>query len=166
MMPTHIHGTRRPFSVSLALQTIAETLTTIRSEDRLTWIDMGHKLGKSDDRARDYANDTGEMGIGAFLMACKEWNGRFANPVFSLLQMNLEDQSAIRTTDREKLCRITKLAHLLTVALTDEVSPGCVDDRELEEIPAEDLVKAEEAIKALRLRRERLTGLHAVGQVA
>lgn len=166
MMTTHIHGTRRTFAVSKAVDTIADTLQTIRAEDSLTWADMGNALGKSDDRARDYANGVSEMPIGAFLLACKEWNGRFANPTFALLQMNLEDQSTIRTTDREKLCRITKLAHLLTVAMTDEVSPGCVDDRELEEIPSGDLLKAEEAIKALRLRRERLTGRSAVARLA
>ncbi len=161
MTPPHIHGSRRTFAVSKAVETIADTLTTIRKEDGLTWADVGNALGKSDDRARDYATGASEMPIGAFLLGCKEWNGRFANPVFGLLQMFLEDQSEIRTTDRDKLCRVTKLAHLMTVAMTDEVTPGSVDDTELTEIPADDLVAAEAAIRALRIRRERLTGASA-----
>lgn len=158
MTSPQIHGSRRTFAVSKALDVISETLANIRKEDGLTWVDVGNAIGRSDDMARSYANGLSEMPIGNFLLACKEWNGRFANPVFALLQMHLEDQSDIRTSDRDKLCRITKLAHLLTVALTDDVSPGRVDDDELRSIDADDLVAAESAIRDLRVRRERLTG--------
>jgi hypothetical protein len=98
------------------------------------------------------------MSLGAFLLACRRWNGRFANPVFKLMRMHLEDQSTIQTSDTDKLCRVTKLAHVLTVALTDEVSPGRVDDDELAGIALDDLVAAEEAMKALRIRRQQLAG--------
>lgn len=159
MTSPHIHGTRLAFSVSKALSVVADTLTGIRREDQLTWADMGDALGKSDDRARDYANDLSEMPLGAFLLGCRRWNGRLANPVFSLMRMHLEDQSTIQTSDNDKLVRVTKLAHLLTVALTDEATPGVVDDAELAEIPIDDLVAAEEAAKALRIRRQQLLGM-------
>lgn len=153
-----IHGRRSSFSVSTALQQIGDDLANIRREDGLTWKDVGRVLGKSDDRASDYANALSEMPVSAFLLGCREWNGRFANGVLSLIGMKLVETDADRSSDSEKLSHILKLAHLVSSALTDMETPGSVDDGELRAIGSETLDEASRAIDALRARLARLDG--------
>ena len=43
-------------------------------------------------RARDYSNALSEMPVSAFLLGCREWNGRFANGVLSLIGMKLVEE--------------------------------------------------------------------------
>ncbi|MFD1104602.1 hypothetical protein [Sphingobium olei] len=161
-----IHGRRSSFSVSAALQQIGDDLSDIRKEDSLTWKDVGRVLGKSDDRASDYANALSEMPVSAFLLGCREWNGRFANGVLSLIGMKLVEINADATTDGEKLCHILKLAHLISAAMTDLETPGAIDDGELKEIGAEALDEASRAIDALRARLARLEPVKLAGVAA
>lgn len=156
MTDPHIHGRYRSFSVSRALDQLGETLSTIRKEDGLTWKEVGRILGKSDDRASDYANALSEMPIGAFLLGCREWNGRLANPVFSMLGMALVPSHEDSTTDTTKLAHVLKLTHLMGAAIADEATPGVIDDGELSFISDVDLDEAEAAITALRARKARL----------
>lgn len=151
-----IHGRRSSFSVSAALQQIGDDLAAIRDEDRLTWTDVGRVLGKSDDRARDYSNALSEMPVSAFLLGCREWNGRFANGVLSLIGMKLVEIGMDAYSDGEKLSHILRVAHLLAAALGDLETPGTVDDGELRDIGSEALDEAQRAIDALRVRLARL----------
>ena len=150
-----IHGRRSSFSVSTALQQVGDDLATIRKEDGLTWKDVGRVLGKSDDRASDYANALSEMPVSAFLLGCREWNGRFANGVLGLIGMRLVEVDNESVSDGEKLTRILRLAHVLSKALTDLDTPGVVDDAELDDIDTEMLDEATRAIDALRARKSR-----------
>lgn len=159
-----IHGRRSGFSVSAALQQIGDDLGTIKKEDGLSWKDVGRALGKSDDRASDYANAISEMPVSAFLLGCKEWNGRFANGVLSLIGMKLVETSTDIYTDGEKLSHILRVAHLIATALGDMESPGSVDDDELRDIGSEALDEAQRAIDALRIRHARLTAKPRVVQ--
>lgn len=153
MTPPRIHGRWSSFSVSKALETLGETLSTIRREDGLTWKEVGRIIGKSDDRASDYANALSEMPVGAFLLACKEWNGRFANAALSMIGMTLVPQGVDATSDTDKMVRIAKLGHLIAAAIADKKTPGVIDDDELDTISDEDLDEASMAIAALRARK-------------
>lgn len=68
------------YSASNALAAIGNALGEIRQQDGLTWGEMGRVLGKSDDQAAKYADGSAEMGVVAFGLAKREWNGRFTGP--------------------------------------------------------------------------------------
>lgn len=147
-----IHGRRSSFSASKAIERVGEDLEAIKKDDGLTWGDIGRVLGKSEDQASKYANGLAEMSVTSFLLGCREWNGRFANGVLSLIGMKLTETNAETTSDSEKLCRILRLAHLISAAMTDLETPGAIDDVELREIGSEALDEASRAIDALRAR--------------
>ena len=162
----HIHGRYRSFSVSKALETLGNSLKTIKEEDALSWKEVGRILGKSDDRASDYANALSEMPVGAFLLGCREWNGRLANEVFGMIGMKLVPMDGADVSDTEKLCRVLKLAHLLSAAIADAKSPGVVADDELEAFSTADLEGAEAAIAALRARKATVANVIRLGGAA
>jgi hypothetical protein len=166
MTAPHIHGRYRSFSVSNALDTLGASLKTIKDEDRLSWKEVGRILGKSDDRAADYSTGISEMPVGAFLLGCREWNGRLANEVFGQIGMKLVPADADDTTDSEKLCRVLKLAHMLSAAIADDKTPGVIDDDELEAFGTADLEEAERAIAALRARKAALGNVVRLGGAA
>lgn len=151
-----IHGKRRTFSVSAALETIGEDLAKIKKEDGLTWKEVGRVLGKSDDRAADYSTAVSEMPVSAFLLACREWNGRFAANVFAMIDQKLGPIDGGDMTDNERLSHLLRLAHLLSVALSDDHTPGDIDDNELEAIGSAALDDAARGIETLRARLSRL----------
>lgn len=148
----HIHGRRASFSASRALELLGKDLDRIKEEDGLGLKDVGRALGKSEDAAGKYITALSEMSVTTFLLGCREWNGRFANGVLGLIGMKLVDASPDTATDSERLCRILRLAHLLSVALNDEETPGDVDENELRDIGSDTLDEAARAIDALRLR--------------
>jgi hypothetical protein len=152
MSSPQIHGMRPSFSVSAALERLGEDLANIRKEDGLTWKDVGRVLGKSDDRASDYANALSEMPVSAFLLGCREWNGRLGNGVMGMIGQKLAPVEAEEVSDSDKLCRILRLAHLLSQALTDDDTPGSVDADELKGIGLAALDDAARGIDALRHR--------------
>ncbi|WP_148648335.1 hypothetical protein [Sphingobium cupriresistens] len=153
-----IHGRRSSFSASVALAQLGDDLTNIRKEDGLTWKDVGRVLGKSEDRASNYATALAEMPVSSFLLGCREWNGRFGNGVLGLIGMKLTEIGADTYSDGEKLSHILRVAHLLAAALGDMETPGTVDDDELREIGSEALDEAQRAIDAMRVRLSRLNG--------
>lgn len=159
-----IHGRRSSFSASNALDQLADDLTEIKHADGLSWKDVGRVLGKSDDRAASYASGLSEMTVTTFLLGCREWNGRFANGVLSQIGMKLVETSADFATDSERLCRILKLAHLLSMALNDEETPGVVDEEELRNIGSDAIDQAARALDALRHRLAVINEPPAPGQ--
>jgi len=81
-----IHGKPRAITASSVLSAIGDDLSLIRSEDGLTWVDIGEVLGKSDDQAAKYADGTAEMGIVAFAKGRKAWGGRFTGSLDRLIE--------------------------------------------------------------------------------
>lgn len=151
-----IHGSKRSFSVSTALDVAAQAISTIREEDGLTWKDVGRVLGRGDDQASQYAKGTAEMGFTSFLLACKEWNGRFSSPVFELIGCKLSQLETADMSDNQRLTHLLHLAHLLSVALTDQDSPNAVDDTELKNIGSAALDNVARAVESLRRRLAKL----------
>ena len=77
-----IHGkTTRYISQAVVLETLGDALLKIKSEDRLTWADVGTVLGKSEDQAMKYADGSSEMGIFAYRRALAAWGDRIARPL-------------------------------------------------------------------------------------
>ncbi|UAK23646.1 hypothetical protein [Sphingomonas nostoxanthinifaciens] len=154
MTAPQIHGTRRSFSVSDALETIGEDLARIREEDKLSWKDVGRVLGKSDDRAADYSKAVSEMPVSAFLLGLREWNGRLGARVLAMIGKQIGPLDAADMSDNERLSKLLHLAHLLSLALLDD---GIVDDDELKGIGGAIL---DEVISGLMALRRRLATLH------
>lgn len=80
-----IHGNRRAVAASEILHALGDALSAIRQEDRLTWVDVGKVLGKSDDQAAKYADGTAEMGAVACFYAKQVWGDRFTGRANLLL---------------------------------------------------------------------------------
>lgn len=158
-----IHGTKRSFSVSTALDVAAKAIADIREEDSLTWKDVGRVIGRSDDQASLYAKGTAEMGFTSFLLACREWNGRFSAPVFELIGCKLAHLDTAEMSDNQRLTHLLHLAHLLSVALTDQDTPNAIDDIELQSIGSAALDNAARGIESLRIRLARLENREVCG---
>lgn len=99
MIGPYIHGKRRTFSASAAVDAQNAVLTTIKAEDEATWADIGRVLGKSDDRAAAYANTASPIDLPTFLAGCREWGGRFADPMLALVGGRWADAGSVCTSD-------------------------------------------------------------------
>jgi hypothetical protein len=114
-------GERTVFSASNVVNTIAEALRAIRTEDDLTYSDIGAVLGKSDDQAAKYCAAAAAMDVVSFARAWREWNGRFAGG----LQRLCQDSRPTTSSDRVRGNEVLKAATAMAVALedADELSP-------------------------------------------
>lgn len=108
-----IHGKPPVFSASKVLAAIGEELALIKSQDGLTWADIGRVLGRSEDQAAKYADGTAEMGVVAFAAAKREWNGRFTG---SLDRLCVESRPA-GSSDRSCGSQVLAAALAMSVAL-------------------------------------------------
>lgn len=124
MTSPQIVGNRKPVSASSVLEAIGADLMQIKHEDRLTFVDIGRVLGKSEDQAARYCDGTAEMGVTAYHFAKQVWNGRFTGRVDALIAGHPDN-----TCDRTKESRVLKAALALSVALAD----GKVDVAEIHE---------------------------------
>lgn len=123
-----IHGSRGIVPASKLVEVIGSTIDAIRKEDKLTWNDVGVAIGRSDDQAAKYAEGTATMDAPTFLRACNAWNGRFANPVFALFNLHIEEQSARNVGDvPHLLLGMTHLSASLQQAMLDQQ----IDDDEI-----------------------------------
>ncbi|RSV41572.1 hypothetical protein CA234_09600 [Sphingomonas sp. ABOLE] len=134
----------------MLLKTIGDSLDDIRREDGATDQDLGVVLGRSKDSAERYRKGEGEMGVLAFLLGCKAWDGRFANPVFNLLGFKLVEMQSGAGSDRAGFTALATLLAELAEALEDD---NIVDDRELAAMAS----AVESAGKHIDRLRERLS---------
>lgn len=129
MTAPHIHAPRRTFSASRAVEAQNATLTAIKGDDNATWADMGRVLGKSEDRAAAYANTASAIDLPTFLAGCREWGGRFADPLLGLVGGRWADAGAICTSDDPASLTIAQLLPAIIAAeldgetTYDELSP-------------------------------------------
>jgi transcriptional regulator with XRE-family HTH domain len=108
-------GSRRVFSASNATQVIAETLKAIKEEDGMTYADLGRVLGKGADAASNYCEGSAEMGVIAFMLAWREWNGRWSGPV----KRFCEETRPKAVDDRIASHAVLSAATALSQALSD-----------------------------------------------
>jgi len=109
MNAPHLHGRRRTFSASAAVDTQNAVLTSIKTEDGATWTDIGRVLGKSDDRAAAYANTASPIDLPTFLAGCREWGGRFADPLLALVGGRWAEAGAICSSDEKAALTLSQL---------------------------------------------------------
>ncbi len=145
MSMPHIHARRRTFSASAAVDAQNATLSAIRTEDDATWDDIGRVLGKSRDRAAAYANTASPIDLPTFLAGCREWGGRFADPLLALVGGRWADTGAVCTGD--ETAALT-LATLLPAVIAIEAD-GLTEAREL--APHEALIRRVNALTAVWL---------------
>ena len=134
-----IHGKRPVYSDSNALEAIGRAIHEIKSQDGLTWDDVGKVLGVSDDQAANYANGRAAMSVSTFGRGKREWNGRFTG-YFDRLCV---DSRPGRVADHTALTDVLNAAHCLSRCLED----GAIDASEVRDHRSE-LEKARDAIEA------------------
>lgn len=149
MSRPHIHGRYRTVPASKMLNALGESLEAIKREDGATDADLGAVLGKSDDAAARYRTALAEMPVVSFLRGCREWDGRFANGVLSLVGMKLTPLDANDGCDRQAVTALCSLLAKKSAALEND---GVIDDQELEDMWPE-LEAAARHIDRLRQRR-------------
>ncbi len=107
------HGKRAVYSASSALDAVAQALSTIKTEDRLTFADLGAVLGRSEDQAAKYCDGSATMDFITFGRAKREWNGRFTG-AFDRLCVESRPASS---SDRECGSKVLAAALAMSVAL-------------------------------------------------
>lgn len=127
MTKPQIHGRNRTLSASAILQAVADDLSQIKMEDRLTWADVGAVLTKSDDQAAKYADGTAEMGIVAYARGKTAWNGRFTG---TLERMIADTRGETGMTDRAKGSALQRAALALSEVLEDRDQIDAADVRQ------------------------------------
>jgi hypothetical protein len=109
----------RSVSGTKLIDTLADSLTAIKSEDGLTDAELGKYLHKGPDAGKAYRTGFGEMPVTAFLRGCERWNGRFANDVLALIGMKLIPTHAVPMSVQTIQARLAKLMMELSLALED-----------------------------------------------
>lgn len=122
MSGPHIHGNRRTFSASGAVDTQNAILTSIKTDDGATWADIGRVLGKSDDRAAAYANTASPIDLPTFLAGCHEWGGRFADPLLALAGGRWADAGAVCTGDDSAALTLAQLLPAIIAVEADGIT--------------------------------------------
>jgi hypothetical protein len=122
MTVPNIHGRRRTFSASAAVDAQNAILTSIKTDDAATWADMGRVLGKSDDRAAAYANTSSPIDLPTFLAGCHEWGGRFADPLLALVGGRWADAGAICTGDESAALTLANLLPAVIAIEADQLT--------------------------------------------
>lgn len=117
MTKPQIHGKSRVLSASVILEKIGGDLAQIKSEDGLTWADVGRVLGKSEDQAAKYAEGSAEMGLTAFAFAKQAWGGRITGSLDRLIAGADTRQDV---TDRARETSVLECALKLSIALADD----------------------------------------------
>ncbi|WP_242186552.1 hypothetical protein [Sphingomonas sp. CARO-RG-8B-R24-01] len=139
------HSQRRTFSASNAIDTQNKLLTAIKSEDSATWTDIGRVLGKSDDRAAAYANTASAIDMPTFLVACREWGGRFADPLLALVGGRWADAGSVCTSDDKGALTLA----MLLPAVMEIEADGLTEPHEL--VPHEILIRRVNALTSVWL---------------
>jgi hypothetical protein len=125
MNAPYIHGRRRTFSASAAVDAQNAILTSIKTDDAATWADMGRVLGKSDDRAAAYANTASPLDLPTFLAGCREWGGRLADPLLALVGGRWAEAGAVCTGDESAALTLANLLPAVIAIEADQLTePG------------------------------------------
>ena len=132
-----IHGKRPVYSASTALEAAGRAIAEIKSQDRLTWSDIGAVLGVSEDQAAKYADGSATMSFVTFGRGKREWNGRFTGYFDRLC----EDSRPGKLNDHGSLTAVLNAAACLSKALENgEIEPHEVHAHRREMEDAQDAI--------------------------
>lgn len=132
-----IHGKRSVYSASAAADAIGRAIQEIKSEDKLTWAEIGIVLGKSEDQVAKYADGTAYMDFVTYGRGKREWNGRFTG-YFERLCVDSRPGSQC---DHSALTNVLSAATSLSQSLADgEITAAEIrESRQLLEQARDDL---------------------------
>ncbi len=117
MSKPRIHGKQRVLSASSILKAAGDDLGQIKSDDGLTWADVGRVLGKSEDQAAKYAAGEAEMPLTTWIFARQAWGGRITGSIDRMLAGDVE---AATIHDRACETSVLECALKLSIALADD----------------------------------------------
>jgi hypothetical protein len=106
---------RPVFSASAVLQRVGGDLALIKSQDALSYADIGAVLGVSEDQAAKYCEGTATMNLVTYARGKREWAGRFTGSLNRLCGGSKKSCD----TDRERECKVMRAAAVLSCALVD-----------------------------------------------
>lgn len=129
----------RIVAASRIVSALGDALQRIKSEDDLTWPDVGAALGKSDDRAALYAAGAATMDVVTYYRGKQAWNGRFTDAADKLIA-----DAAGEVDERHAQSCLAKATWALSVALED----GKLSNAEIA-ANRSDLERAQDMIGAL-----------------
>lgn len=112
-----IAGKRVVYSASGVLEALGHALGEIKTQDRLTWADIGAVLGVSDDQAAKYAEGTATMSVITFGRGRREWNGRFTGYFDRLCT---ESRTVVPRGDQNALTAVLQAASVMAKLLEDD----------------------------------------------
>lgn len=112
-MPRSIH--RKTVTDAAILAAVADDLSKIKYEDRLTWKDIGRVLDRHHDHVPGYADGSTKIDILAYTRAEQEWGSRFTGSLRRLVH----DNRAELDTDRGRGSKVLAAALAMSVALED-----------------------------------------------
>jgi len=121
MPDKHIRHKRRSFSASHAVEKAGEILSRIKSEDNLTFADLGVIIGKSRYQAERIAKGNAVMDMPTFLRACDYWGERFADKVLALAGLRAALIGSICSSDGAGGLVLAKLLPAILEAEADRV---------------------------------------------
>lgn len=109
MAGQHVRRNRRSFSASHAVEVAGNVLLKIKSEDNLTYTELGRVIGKSKDQAERIAKGNATMDMPTFLAACDYWGERFADKVMALTGLRTAPKGSKCDTDHDGGLALAKL---------------------------------------------------------
>ena len=80
----------KPLTSSRILSAVGDDLLKVKSEDKLTWVEVGEILGVSDDQAAKYADASATMNLVTFVRGKLAWNGRFTGSLDKLVETAMD----------------------------------------------------------------------------
>jgi len=101
MPDQQVRRKRRSFSASRAVEIAGRVLLKIKSDDNLTYFELGRIIGKSADQAERIAKGNSTMDMPTFLAACDYWGERFADRVLALTNLRTAPCGAKCSTDHD-----------------------------------------------------------------
>lgn len=144
MADPRFHGKVKTVSASDMVTALADALSQIKSEDRLTWSDVGAVLGKSEDQAAKYADGSAVMDVTTFWRGRDKWGSRFTG------QFDRLGARSLWGNDRHGQVMVLGAALSLSQALEDD---HCVSESEVRAMRG-DLERARDAIESQLLKIE------------
>lgn len=149
-----IRTKRRSFSASQAVEIAGDRLRRIKSEDNLTYAELGRILGKGKDQAERIAKGNAAMDMPTFLTACDYWGERFADDLLALVGLRSAPLGATCSTDPGTLPLATLLHQVAAAEHPESESGPEITEREARAIPEQDIRAVERLVAHLRELRK------------
>jgi hypothetical protein len=118
----HLPIPRKTLTETDILSAIADDLSLIKSEDRLSWKDIGRVVDRHHDQVPKYADGSAKMDVVSYALARREWGTRFTGSLDRLLEGCRLDGDC----DRGRQSHVLRAALALSIALEDDeqISPA------------------------------------------